>query len=358
MNINQKLLTSWNGEATRREYIVLGILLFAIKYNLDRLVAFLFNRDWNIINYFVQADKLTIQELSGTDEKFYLALLILSLPFIWFGTVLCMKRLRNAKLPSWIVLFFFIPFVNLLLFIILSTIPESRRESPTRETFLSRFIPSSKYGSAMFAVGVVLVIGLGLTGLMVKYWKDYGWSLFVGIPFFLGFGSVLLYGYHNRVSFGEAIRVSFISVLFFNLIIFILAFEGIICIAMALPIIVPIGLIGATIAYAILDKHNVPNLNIFILPVLILPLTGYLEYQDQNRNPIYSVSTEITINASKYEVWNQLVAFSEIEEPTEFLFKTGIAYPVHAEIDGIGEGAIRKCNFTTGSFIETDYYLE
>lgn len=45
-------------------------------------------------------------------------------------------------------------------------------------------------------------------------------------------------------------------------------------------------------------------------------------------------------------------AFSQIEEPTELLFKTGIAYPIHAEIDGKGAGAIRKCNFTTGSFIE------
>ncbi len=41
-----------------------------------------------------------------------------------------------------------------------------------------------------------------------------------------------------------------------------------------------------------------------------------------------------------------------IEKPTEWIFKTGIAYPVDAEIEGHGIGAIRSCNFTTGSFVE------
>jgi hypothetical protein len=58
------------------------------------------------------------------------------------------------------------------------------------------------------------------------------------------------------------------------------------------------------------------------------------------------------INAPRQNVWNELVAFSEIDEPTEMLFKTGIAYPTHAEIEGTGVGAIRKCNFTTGAFVE------
>ena len=40
------------------------------------------------------------------------------------------------------------------------------------------------------------------------------------------------------------------------------------------------------------------------------------------------------------------------DEPDEWLFKTGIAYPTHAEIKGSGVGAVRYCNFTTGSFVE------
>jgi uncharacterized membrane protein YhaH (DUF805 family) len=341
----------WSGEVNRREYLIAGVILFALKYNLDRLIGFLFNRSWYITDYFIQADNLTVMELTEDDQLFYLLLLLQSLPFIWVGTVLCVKRLRSAKLPTWLVLFFFIPFVNFLLFIMLSAIPARDVEETAKSNFLEKLIPKSKYGSAMFAVGIVLVISLAITGLLINYLNEYGWSLFVGIPFFLGFGSVLIYGYHKRLTYLEAIGVAAFSILFFNVIIFILALEGIICIAMALPILFFIAWIGATIGYAIHD-HRKSVMSMFMIPVIAIPLFGFIEHEE-NRSPqtVY-VTTEIIIDATKQEVWNQLVAFSKIDEPTEMLFKTGIAYPTYAEIDGKGVGAMRKCNFTTGAFLE------
>lgn len=38
--------------------------------------------------------------------------------------------------------------------------------------------------------------------------------------------------------------------------------------------------------------------------------------------------------------------------PDEFLFKAGIAYPIRARIEGSGPGAVRYCDFSTGSFVE------
>jgi hypothetical protein len=51
-------------------------------------------------------------------------------------------------------------------------------------------------------------------------------------------------------------------------------------------------------------------------------------------------------------VWKNVVEFPQLNEPTELLFKTGIAYPIDATIKGTGVGAVRHCNFTTGSFVE------
>lgn len=62
--------------------------------------------------------------------------------------------------------------------------------------------------------------------------------------------------------------------------------------------------------------------------------------------------SSIEVDANQSEVWNQLVAFSAIDEPTDWLFKTGVAYPTHSEITGTGVGAVRECHFTTGPFIE------
>ena len=47
-----------------------------------------------------------------------------------------------------------------------------------------------------------------------------------------------------------------------------------------------------------------------------------------------------------------MIEFPQLSAPTEFLFKSGIAYPINAKITGKGVGAIRHCNFSTGSFVE------
>jgi uncharacterized membrane protein YhaH (DUF805 family) len=357
MKLTLHQLTSWKGEIARREYLVWGLILFAVKYNLDRLIAIGFNRSWFITDYFIQADKLAIQDLGAEERIFFLILLLQSLPFIWFDTVLCVKRLRSAKLPGWLVMFFFIPFINFILFVLLAAVPQSTTGDTTQEGHLSKLLPKSRYGTAMFSIGIVSLISLLITGLLLNYLKDYGWSLFVGIPFFLGFGSVLLYGYHHRLKFKDALGVALTSTLFFSLIIFILAFEGIICIAMAFPIFFAVAFIGAAIGYAIHDSQRSVSLHMIAIPMFVIPVLGFIEHSQSNVPPTVHVETQIIIHASKQEVWDQLVAFGEIEEPAELLFKTGIAYPIHAEINGRGVGAIRKCNFTTGSFHRAHYHL-
>lgn len=79
----------------------LGLILFAVKHYQDRLTGIYFGKIWYITDYFVQADKLAVHELAKEDHLFYLVMLLQSIPFIWFGTALCVKRLRNTKLPSW-----------------------------------------------------------------------------------------------------------------------------------------------------------------------------------------------------------------------------------------------------------------
>src|SRR5262249_3998340 len=38
--------------------------------------------------------------------------------------------------------------------------------------------------------------------------------------------------------------------------------------------------------------------------------------------------------------------------PDDWAFRTGLAYPVRAQIEGQGTGAVRRCEFSTGPFIE------
>ena len=345
-------LYRWSGNINRKDYILWGLILFGLKYNLDRLTAWAFEKSWYFSDYFIQADRLGLQELESSDLIFYAAILAQSIPFIWMGTVLCVKRLRDANLSAGLVLFFFIPFINLLLFILLSAIPSGNKVKATKRSFLPRLIPKNKLGSAVFSLGATLVFSSLLMGIFIQFLEAYGWGLFIGIPFFLGFGSVIIYGYHNQLAYRQALGVMVLAVLFFNLLIFILAFEGIICLAMAFPLMFFIAWIGATIGYAVHKGNQMASLNTLAAPLLFIPLIGAIEQNDMQKAPIMEVSTEIIVEASRQEVWDELVAFGQIDEPEEWLFKTGIAYPTHATIVGTGVGAVRKCNFTTGAFIE------
>jgi len=250
--------------------------------------------------------------------------------------------------------------LNFLLFIILSLLPERGSESgmnpnlrkANEQSFLKKWIPQDKSMSAFIAAITTSVISVLLAVLFFNYLNEYGWSLFVALPFLSGFGSVIIHGYNKELTFRDALYVAMLSIVLINLAIFILAYEGLICLVMALPLFLILGLGGASLGWIVHRNYQSVNLNVVSTPFLLIPLLAIVELSDNQLPPEVSVETEIFINATKQEVWDELLAFSEIDEPKKWLFKTGIAYPTHAEIEGNGVGAVRRCYFTTGSFVE------
>lgn len=348
MHIND--FTKVSGRIGRRDYLIWGIALFAVKYNLDRLLAMASNRKWFVTEYWVQFDP-TSQPFHRDDIQFYLLLLVLSIPFIWFGTVLTLKRLRSAALPGWLVIAFFLPFMNLLFFAALAAVPEriSAENSPAKNP---RFLPESKFGSALAAVGITSVIAVGFTVLLIDLMGEYGWSIFVGIPFVSGFAGAIIFGNNRQISIGEAVSVALSALAISCVLLFLIAFEGIICLVMAFPIGILLAAMGAVLGYFLVRNRPVSTLQVCIAPLLVLVLLSNEEHRNPEAPPMLKVITSIEVNANQSDVWNELVAFSAIDEPTDWLFKTGIAYPTHSEISGTGAGAVRECHFTTGPFVE------
>jgi hypothetical protein len=64
------------------------------------------------------------------------------------------------------------------------------------------------------------------------------------------------------------------------------------------------------------------------------------------------VVTVVEIAAPPEVVWRHVVAFPDLPPPSEPLFRAGVAAPMRARIEGTGVGAVRYCDFTTGSFVE------
>ena len=145
--------------------------------------------------------------------------------------------------------------------------------------------------------------------------------------------------------------MGFVSYLLVLLVVLITAIEGLICIVMMLPITLPLVGFGAYIAKSLHGTNQATqvkaNLSLFLL-------AGMLSMADVSADDpqLRQIQSEIVIDAPIETVWEQVIAFPTIPEPSFGLFTTGIAYPTHATINGTGVGAIRRCSFSTGDFVE------
>jgi len=357
LNVKFSDLWRWDGTVGRREYLFLGVALFLIKYNLDRFVAItFFDRRWLFFDYFDQAEPWR----DADKRTFYSALVALALPFIWTGVVLTLRRLRSARLAlGWVVLFF-VPFVNLVFFALLSSIParDNQERVPGPMGWLSvvfdTVIPESRWGSAGAAIFTVICLTLVGTALSTSYLLSYGAGLFVGMPFCLGMVSVLIYGYRQRRTFGQSILICLYSVIVAGVALMAFAFEGAICLIMAAPLAVILALLGGIIAHAILRSAwwKQDSDKLICTVILAIPSLIGLEHLNAPEAPLLCVRTAVEVKATPETVWRHVVSFTELAPPKDWLFQIGIAYPIRAEIRGHGAGAVRLCQFSTGPFVE------
>src|SRR3984893_7751249 len=311
----------WSSEGTmdRGPYALIGFIGFAIKHNLDRLVAtFVFHRKWDLFNYWIPLHQaVRITSLAPADRTFLVSMMVLSLPFIWVGIVLTMRRLRAVALPPWLVVFFFAPYLNLLFFLILCIYPSQSAENPARppraqhSRLLERIIPESNWGSAAVALLVTSVLGGAATLLSVSVLGVYGWGLFVALPFCLGLFSVLLHGYHQPRNLSSCLVVACLSVALLGGLLLAFAVEGIICLFMAAPIALVLALMGGSIGYVIQQKHwkRAQTQATFTAVLLFVPFIMGTEALKPPESRLLQLSTQIEIDAPPENVWRFLVSF-------------------------------------------------
>jgi len=169
----------------------------------------------------------------------------------------------------------------------------------------------------------------------------------------MGTVSTILVAYKNEASKRLLRNISYATLGIFCLGLLTFAFEGIICLIMAAPLGLLFTYIGYRIGYLVIKgKMKDSTITVMILLVFSVPALMAFERSNRSTEGLRSVITTIEINASAATVWKNVVEFPPLEAPTEFIFKSGIAYPINAQINGQGVGAVRHCNFSTGSFIE------
>lgn len=359
MRLNFTDIGRWKGELARAPFLVWAVVLFALKYNLDRLLLKLvFTRDWSVFDYFDRPMPwLGFSPARSPGE--YALLLTAGLPFLWAGLVLCVKRLRSARLPLWLVVLFVVPVVKWFLFLVLGLAPKGREARDNgaartgRHSNLARWLPKSTFGSAALALGLSTLLGSAALVVGTRALGDYGWGLFVGVPFCSGFFAALIHGERKQRTLRESLFVGLVSVSLAGVSLLVFAVEGLICILMAAPLALALAALGALVGHFIqaARQRDVPP-QLYCVPMLAIPLMLGTDRLREGPPPLLDVTTAIEVDAPPERVWQNVVSFAELPPPEQTLFKLGIAYPIRAEIHGHGVGAVRYCVFSTGPFVE------
>jgi hypothetical protein len=182
----------------------------------------------------------------------------------------------------------------------------------------------------------------------------YGWGLFIALPFVMGFTAAVTYGVRRPRSLSECIIVASLSVAVMGVALLAFAIEGLICLIMAMPIAVPLAAFGGACGFLVQRRRWSQTGAPAFLSVILLFVPGvqWTEHAVSPSNPTYVVRSAVDINAPPEKVWKQVVSFSQIPPPTEWIFRAGVAYPIRAQIFGSGPGAERHCVFSTGAFVE------
>ena len=320
----------------------------AFKYGIDAVaVWFATGTVWTPLDYLLPVWSIRAQRLG--EEHLWLQWVMVgwTLPFLWIGVSMTMRRAIDAGRSPWIALLFFLPVVNYLTMVILAALPS---EAPYRGRKLSGAAMDLRLTAALKSIAAGLAVALPTILISVFVLKTYTTSLFLGTPFSLGAVAAYVYNRSGPRTFGQTIEVVSLALLLLSGAAVLFAIEGLLCIAMAFPVAfaaaVPGAMLGRVIARIAPDEAFEAN-----GMALLVPLAGLLG------GPVApggarEVVTAIEIAAPPERVWPHVVGFSELPPPDEWLLRTGIAYPVRARITGTGVGAVRRCEFSTGAFVE------
>ena len=345
----RRLLRFWftfEEPVTARAYLRHGLALVAFKYAVDATVIYLAAGVlWTPLDYLYAGAALERSKLAVAPDWLSQALAVWTVPFLWIGLTMSIRRTLDAGYSAWSALLFFVPLVNYAYMALLAALPSEAASEPVA---LKPRPDEAKLPSALLAIGVGTGIGLGLVGFAVLF-ESYGAMVFLGGPFMIGAVTAFVFRRRYAASPKEAREVVSLTIVALAFALIAFALEGLICILMALPLALGLALLGSLAGEFIGGATN-RSTDAFIA-VLLLPLG--MPLLDAPTAPLLrEVRSAIEIDAPPEVVWRHVISFPRLDEPPGWLFRAGVAYPIQARIEGQGVGAVRYCEFSTGPFVE------
>jgi uncharacterized membrane protein YhaH (DUF805 family) len=341
----------------RPEYAATGFGLMALKYVVEFIVVgqmtgLLFT-PLDFVNPLLTARQKFAQ---GAPDWFGLLWVAWTLPFLWIAVSMSVRRALDAGKSPWHGLWVLVPFANLVAMLVLACLPSAAQAATfwneqTKRRELQR--PADVAATVKAAIGGIAVGALYASVVIqatVYLFDDYGAALFFGTPFITGTAAGYLLNLRTSHSYAATIGVATAALFFGGVALLLFAVEGLICILMAAPIVLPLGIAGAPLGKFLADRRRRLHGGL-VGALLFVPLFAAVESRLPSTSE-FVVSSTVDIAAPPETVWKNVVGFSKITERPEWFFRMGIAFPMQARITGQGVGAVRHCVFSTGAFVE------
>ncbi len=371
-----KLLRLWFGlsaSVTRKTYVLTGVGLMVLKVVLDNVIAYIgTGRPWSVAAYLIPSFALKAQQtnVAPTPEWVLITMIVVTLPFVWVGVSMSVRRAADAGRSPFLGLLFLVPIINWIVMVVLAALPSPATGSrwkappapgvyrnpvqPVQTEGAPDSLPKREIDPGVKAtlIGMLssVVIGVGMIGISIYSMQLYGAALFFATPFLMGVTTAFAYNYRVIRTLPMTIGLSLLSVVITGSVVLLFAIEGVLCLAMAFPIAAVLATLGALVGWALAHQSGAKPFHA-MMSVMFLPGLAGAEHQAATPQ-LREVATSIEIDAPPERVWPNVIGFSELPPPSQAYFRLGIAYPMRARIVGEGVGAVRHCEFSTGPFVE------
>ena len=347
------LLAGWFGfsrDVPRGFYAFSGVALMVAKYLVETIVLHQIVGTTMTPLQFL-SPVLTVREelVRGAPDWLAWAWFLWTLPFLWMAVTMTLRRAYSAGYTPWLGLLILIPGINLCTMAAMALLPTKRRiglhdtTNPIHRTVLH-------YRSALLGLGTGLLLALVMLGVSVYALNSYTASLFLGTPILMGAVASVMTNSASPTRLSSSVYLGMLTVALGGGVLFAFALEGIICLVMAAPLALPLGALGGAIGKFIADTTRRPLRGTLAVLFVLPGLSGIETFAHPHSD--WLVETEIHIDANIDQVWDCVIHFPDLPQPEAWYYRWGIACPLRAEISGTGVGAVRRCIFTTGIFVE------
>jgi uncharacterized membrane protein YhaH (DUF805 family) len=345
-------LFSTHGVVSRAAYLRCGIALAILKVLLEGLLLYLSTGHLHGPATYFLPTAFPSPHAQQASSWLLWARLLLNLPFVWIALAMSVRRLRDAGLFPLFALLVLIPVVNIL--VIIGFCLAESKTGDVRQGLREPTRPAKRQSGTW----LVAIVAGSLTGVLVVLigvlvFSAYGLTAFIIAPILAGTVSAVVLGRQGGSSTSASLAAATLATLLGSSILLFIGFEGAICLLMALPLALAMAMLGSAIGLGIVEcsgRKRKGSAQVWLV-LLALPVLCGMDARI-SRPELRRVETQIEIDAPPEVVWKNVIAFPRLAEPQSLLFRSGVAYPISARIEGEGVGAVRYCEFSTGAFVE------